>query len=346
MRLPPRPADILAGSMRRRSTPGLPTLAAGALLLPLKQRASRFLLVRIPTLATAALLPLLQQRARRFLLVGLPALAAAALLLLLPAPVRAADEKRVVSKAEILAAMEKCQGYVLTATANGPRLQAEVLLRVIADAEKSDPARRPLVFGHREWYEAFLERTKLPPSRAPIYVRMPYEIGQDLFADYRRERVVAEVLGGPQPLRAANVRLWWDSAPGKPEEYSYDDTGSEPNLRVTQKRLIDYRLVDYGDRVWYAEVQGLHGRPTSGALGAIFAVIGETTVIESWSASAPDGSQVVRGHARKWWFDRTETLTLLPSGRGDRGVPPGRPDLLALEKRLKEPLAIRFQPLQ
>ena len=153
------------------------------------------------------------------------------------------------------------------------------------------------------------------------------------------------MLQGPQPLRAANVRIYWEKAPGKPEQYSYDDTLSEPKLRVTQSRVITYRLVDYGDRLWYAEVEGLRGRPTSGALGAIFAVIGETTVVESWSASAPDGTQVARGRGRKWWFDRTETLTLLPSGRGDRGVPPGRPDLLALEKRLKEPLAIRFQPL-
>lgn len=268
-----------------------------------------------------------------------------ALVCLVSPPLRAGDDKRVVTKAEILAAMEKSQGYALTATANGPRLQAEVLLRVIADAEKSDPARRPLVFGHREWYEAFLERTRLPASSAPIYVRVPFEIGQDLAVDYRRERVIAEVLQGPQPLRAANVRLWWESAPGKPDQYSYDDTLSEPNLRVTQKRVISYRLVDYGDRLWYAEVVGLYGRPTSGALGAIFAVIGETTVLESRSASAADGSQVVRGHARKWWFDRTETLTLLPKGRGDRGVPPGRTDLLALENRLEEPLAIRFQPL-
>lgn len=251
---------------------------------------------------------------------------------------------RAVSRGEILAAMEHSRGYELTATANGPRLQAEVLLRVIADAERKDPARRPLLFGHREWYEAFLERTQLPASRAPLYVRLPYEMGQDLVADWRRERVIDEVLEGPNPLRAANVRIYWEEAPGRPEQYSYDDTLSEPKLRVTQSRVITYRLVDYGDRLWYAQIEGLRGRPTSGALGAIFALIGETTVVQSWSASAPDGTQVARGQGRKWWFDRTETVTVLPSGRGDRGVPPDRPDLAALEKRLQEPLAIRFRP--
>jgi hypothetical protein len=275
-----------------------------------------------------------------------PVLAAAAALLLIAVPLPAGEAARVVARDEILAAMRACQGYELTATANGPRLQAEVLRLLIVEAERSDPARRPLLIGHSEWYEAFLARTGLSPDRAPLYVRLPYQIGQDLSVDYRRERVIAEVLQGPQPVRAANVRIWWEKAPGKPEQYSYDDTLSEPKLRVTQKREIHYRLVDYGDRVWYAEVEGLHGRPTSGALGALFAVIGETTVVESWSATASDGTQVLRGRGRKWWFDRTETLTLLPSGKGDRGVPPGRKDLLALEGRLKEPLAIRFHPVE
>jgi hypothetical protein len=265
---------------------------------------------------------------------------------LLAVPTLAADEPRAVSRDEILAAMRESKGYELTATANGPRLQAEVLLRLIEKGDKSDPQRRPLLLGHREWYTAYLERLQLAPAQAPLYVRAAYDIGQDLVVDYRRERVIAEVLQGPPPLRAANVRIWWDPAPGKPERLCYDDNLSEPHLRVVQRALITYRLVDYGDRIWYAEVAGLNGRPTSGALGAIFAIIGDTTVVESWSATAPDGTQVARGRGRKWWFDRAETITILPDGRGDRGVPPDRPELAALEKRLMEPLAIHFQPLE
>jgi hypothetical protein len=257
-----------------------------------------------------------------------------------------ADPPRLVSKEEILGAMQRSRGYELRATANGPRVQAEVLLSVIAAAERSDPARRPLLFRHEEWYAAFLERAQLTPVQAPLYARLAHDIGQDLVADWRRERVIDQVLSGPAPVRAANVRIWWEDAPGKPDVLAYDDNLSDPKLRVSQSRLITYRLVDYGDRVWYAEVAGLRGRPTSGALGAIFAIIGETTVVESWSATAPDGTMVARGRGRKWWFDRTETVTVLPSGRGERGVPPGRPDLAALEARLKEPLAIRFRPLE
>jgi hypothetical protein len=241
--------------------------------------------------------------------------------------------------------MKEVRTYTLTATANGPRLQADVVLALIHEAEAGDPERRPLFIGHREWYEAFLARTGLPPSRAPLYVRRPYEVGQDLVVDYRSETVVESVLQGPAPRAAANVRISWERAPRTPDEYSYDDTLSSPHLRVTQKRLITYRLVDYADRLWYAEVAGLHGRPTSGALGLVFDLIGEARVQESRSAFLPDGTQVVRGRASKWGFDRTETMTVWPDGRADKGVPPGRGDLRALEARLLEPLAIRFRPL-
>jgi hypothetical protein len=53
----------------------------------------------------------------------------------------------------------------------------------------------------------------------------------------------------------------------------------------------------------------------------------------------------VRGRAGKWGFDRTETVTVWPDGHADQGVPPGRPDLQAIEERLRQPLAIRFRPL-
>lgn len=252
---------------------------------------------------------------------------------------------RAVPTERLLEAMNEVRAYELTATANGPRLQADVVLALVHEAQAQDPERRPLFIGHRQWYEAFLARTSLPPSKAPLYVQRPYEVGQDLVVDYRRESVVDAVLQGPQPRAVANVRIYWERAPGKPDQYSYDDTLSSPNLRVTQKRLITYRLVDYTDRLWYAEIGGLHGRPTNGALGVLFELIGEARVQESRSAFLSDGVQVVRGRASKWGFDRTETMTVWPDGHADQGVPANRRDLVALEARLLEPLAIRFRPL-
>ena len=267
-----------------------------------------------------------------------------------PSAARAAEaaatpSRRAVPVERLLEAMKQVRAYELTATANGPRLQADVVLALVHEAQARDPERRPLLIGHREWYDAFLARTGLPPSKAPLYVRRPHEVGQDLVVDYRRETVVESVLQGPAPRAVANVRISWERSPGTPDEYSYDDMLSNPHLRVTQKRLITYRLVDYADRLWHAEVAGLHGRPTSGALGLIFDLIGEARVQESRSAFLPDGTQVVRGRASKWGFDRTETMTVWPDGHADKGVPSGRRDLLALEARLLEPLAIRFRPL-
>ena len=251
----------------------------------------------------------------------------------------------VVPPQRLLEAMREVRGYELTATANGPRLQADVVLALVHEAAARDPERRPLFVGHREWFEAFLARTGLAPSQAPLYVRRPYEVGQDLVVDYRKEAVVEAVLQGPQPRVAANVRIFWEQGAGRPDQYSYDDPLSRPTLRVTQDRLITYRLVDYEDRLWYAEIAGLRGRPTSGPLGVLFRLIGEARVQESRSAFLPDGLQVVRGRATKWGIDRTETATVWPDGHADRGLPPGRPDLVAVEKRLLEPLAIRFRPL-
>jgi len=277
--------------------------------------------------------------------------ALAGLLWLAPQPpssaagVAATPAWRVVPTERLIEAMKEVRAYELTATANGPRLQADVVLSLVHEAQARDPERRPLLIGHREWYEAFLARTGLAPSKAPLYVRRPYEVGQDLVIDYRREAVVETVLQGPQPRAVANVRIFWERASGTLDEYSYDDTLSSPNLRVTQKRLITYRLVDYADRLWYAEISGLHGRPTSGALGVLFDIIGEARVQESRSAFLPDGVQVVRGRASKWGFDRTETMTVWPDGHADQGVPANRRDLQGLEARLLEPLAIRFRPL-
>jgi hypothetical protein len=281
----------------------------------------------------------------RTVLAGLLVVSAAALLPARPTGgTTTSSDLCAITTDRILRAMRQSQGYDLAATSNGPRLQADVLRHLIVEQEATDPGRRPLFIGHREWYEAFLARTSLAPSQAPLYARRSYEMGQDMVVDYRIDDVVGAVVQGPEPRAGANVWLYWAKADGKPDRYSYEDLSGNPHLRVTEKRLVTYRLLDYGDRVWYADVSGLRGRPTSGALGLLFDFIGEARVLESRSAIAPDGTQVVRGRATKWGIDKAETLTVWPDGHADRGVPKGRADLRALESLLEEPLAVRFKP--
>ena len=247
---------------------------------------------------------------------------------------------RHVGREEILNAMRGCDGYELTATTNGARFQAEVLLRLA----REQPDGPPLFLGHAEWFSAFLARTGLSAEKAPAFMRLAHDYAQDLQIDYRSDRVVES--GGPRPAFAANVTVWWPERRGSPDSYSYEDLLSTPHLEVTNQRRIAYRLLEVDGMVVYGEVQGLLGRPTSGILGALFQVIGKGHVKESRMLISRDGLQVSRAVARKWSFGVTQTVTVHPDGRMEKDIPRDRPDLKALAARLEAPLGIRYRPLK
>jgi hypothetical protein len=171
-------------------------------------------------------------------------------------------------------------------------------------------------------------------EEAPIGARMAYQYHQDMEVDYRTERVVSIASSVPPPLLALRIRAWIPEGPATPTQYSYADTLSVPKLRVTVGRVVTFNLLDYGDRVVYDRMSGVKGRPTSGALGALFALLGDARIERSQIAAAADGVQIMVASA-KWLFTRTETATIDPSGHGDKGVPGNRPDLKQLESRLR-----------
>jgi hypothetical protein len=82
-------------------------------------------------------------------------------------------------------------------------------------------------------------------------------------------------------------------------------------------------------------------RPTTGALGLLFSVLGEGRIVEYRMAITPDGLQVSRGRARKAFFEVATTLTVHPDGRSEKGVLPD-PRLREVERRLSVPLEIRY----
>ena len=251
---------------------------------------------------------------------------------------------RPVTRAEMIEAMGRSQGYDPTATANGARFQAEVLLHVARPARERDPGGPPLFLDHEDWFQALLARTGLPADQAPLFARLAREHGQDIEVEYRPSRVIARVESGPEPRFAANVTIGWPRAPGGPSRYSYDDLLSTPQLRVTLERVLSYRLLDFGDVIVYAETQGLAGRPTSGLLGFLFRLMGEGHVEESRMAISPDGLQISRARVSKAFFSITATVTVSPDGRTEKDLPAGRPDLAEIEARLKRPLKIAFEP--
>jgi hypothetical protein len=273
------------------------------------------------------------------------AMLAADILLPLLLAAAAPEARRSLDEPEILEAMQQSQGFNLRATTNGARLQAEVALRLARRALAADPARTPLFVGHGEWFAAYLKRTESSAAQAPLFVRLAFEHKQDMEIDYRSERVL-ESIQGARPQLALNVRIWWPDTRGAAQEYSYEDTLSTPQLRVTNKRVITYRLLDFGDMVVFEDIEGLMGRPTTGVLGMLFRVIGEGSVEENRMALSADGLQLARARARKALFEVATTLTIYPDGRTEKDVPPGRPDLAALEARLKQPLRVRYRPLE
>lgn len=251
-----------------------------------------------------------------------------------------------MERREILEAMRESRGYDLTATTNGPRFQSEVILRLVAAAEAGDPRRQPLFIGHREWFDAYLERTGLTRDRAPQFVRLADAYAQDAIVDYRRDRVLGGTPAVNAPLRAANVCIWWPERTGGPASYSYEDTLSSPQLKVTNQRVITYRLLDFRDMVVFDQITGLRGRPTTGILGLLFQVIGEGSVVESRVAVAPDGLQITRARARKLLIEVATTVTVYPDGRTEKDLPAGRADLAGIEARLKQPLPLRYPAME
>ena len=136
--------------------------------------------------------------------------------------------------------------------------------------------------------------------------------------------MIEKVIEGPVPLLAANVTIGWPPSSSNRSRYSYDDKLAVPDLRVTNERIITYRLLDCGDMVAYDEIEGLLGRPTEGFLGLLFNMIGEGNVHWSRMTIAADGLQVSRARAGKGPFKHRDHGDGL-SRRARAGRRAGRP---------------------
>lgn len=251
---------------------------------------------------------------------------------------------RVVDRAELAEAMRTHGNYDLAATTNGPRLQAEVFFWLARRALVSQPQGSRLFIGHKDWFEVFLDVAKLKAEQAPLPARLVYQYGQDIELDCRPERVIQRISGGRRAQLALNVKFWWETTANPADEFHYLDTTSTPELKVTNSRVITYRLVDLGDQVLFDDVRGLTGRPTTGLLGLLFKIIGEGRIVRTQVAYSADGIQVSRVVAQKL-FSRTVTVVTWPNGRTEPEIPAQRADLVALKQRLDQSVEIEYQPL-
>jgi hypothetical protein len=254
----------------------------------------------------------------------------------------------VVSRDELREAMavESRLGYDATATTNVGRYFAGVVLRLARKAQSDDPEGMPLFIGHDDWFIAFLTVHDLEETTAPLYLALAHKHRQDVVVDYNRNDVVKDILSGGEPDVALNIKLSWPESDDAPDQYSFIDTLSNPTLRVTNKRVLRYRLLDFGDMIVFDEVEGITGRPESGILGAVFKLIGEGHVAWSRSTVSDDGILVIRARAKKSFIKVTTTVSIEPDGVAQKGLPVSRPDLQPLEDRLMEDLDIRYHDWQ
>jgi len=280
----------------------------------------------------------------------LPAMAAAALAPLLsaiPPQPPSSQPSQPVSRAELVDAMrlvaEREPRFDIKATTNGSRFQGDVIFYLAEQARKRNPSGPPLFIDHENSFVSYLEVAGLQPAQAPIFARKSYEHRQAQLIEYRENAVVASVDAGPKPLLAVAVRAFWPETAGLPGSYSYEDTYSDPNLRVTNQRVVSYKLLKFKDFTLYDQISGVSGRPTSGFFKFLFPMLGDGRVLQSRSAITADGLQIVRTHARLLWFDANPIVTIQSNGRAEETLDRTRADIRNIETTLKQEIRIRYR---
>ena len=228
-------------------------------------------------------------------------------------------------------------GYDKTLTTNYSRFVADFLLGLAAHANVQQHTTSFQIQPER-FMSAWRSATGRTADKAPISMRRVLEYGQRFAVDTAPN----VALEGPEPEVTLAVRVSWPEDAGLGSSYTYEDTLSDPDVRIRQERVIQYLLFDFGEVVAYERMSGVSGRPTSGALGALFSVLGMADIESTRQAIAADGTQVNRTRVRKL-FPFTATATVAPDGTARRGIPDGRRDLAALADKLDFDLEIEMQ---
>lgn len=252
---------------------------------------------------------------------------------------------RRVPYAELLEAMssERERGYAVTATSNAARFQAGVFRTLVQRAQAEDPTKSRLLVDPRDNAHAYMAATGLRADELPLFMGLAWRHGQYQLIEYGAGRVIARH-ENERPALAISVVAWWPDSAGRPASYSYVDTLARPRLRVTNARVVTYRVLYFRDMVVYDDVRGISGRPLTGVLGLLFDLIGDGQAIQSRSAVSKDGLQVLYTTVRKGFITLTPTVTVYPDGVIEKDVPSERDDLSAIETRLMRPFGIEYGP--
>ncbi|UCG75407.1 MAG: hypothetical protein JSV95_11835 [Gemmatimonadota bacterium] len=233
-------------------------------------------------------------------------------------------------------------GYNLLASTNSTRFETAVLLSLVRDAIAEDPEGPPLLLHHEDWYEAFRTTLGLEPGEVPEYIALAHQHGQDRVIEFNGAPRQIRVKKGETPDLVARVRVGWPDEPGAPDRYTFVDTTTSPQLRITNRRRIEYWLLDFGNMIVQDRISGVQARPLGGALGTLFSIVGDGSAVQNRLAVAEDGLVVTYATARKGPFKVQPLTVTYLDGRVETVFPEGRHDLLQLTYRIKLPLEIEY----
>lgn len=257
-----------------------------------------------------------------------------------------ANEIKEIKSDEILKAMLTQQGYKITATTNVARFQGSVLLQIAKNSLAEDSTSKLLYINGLNWYEAYQKLTGYNDIKMPMYSHLSVKCRQNQLLDLRENKIFSKNKKLPTPNLAMNVIVGWKKEDYNADFYTFNDTLSNPVLKVINSRQITYRILEFDDMIYYGEMQGVAGQPTSGLLGLIFDVIGEGKMMWSRFAITSDGIQINRAKAKKGLFEIESTLTIYPNGVTEKNIPKDATELKFYERLLKKPLKYEFVPLE
>jgi len=187
---------------------------------------------------------------------------------------------------------------------------------------------------------AWREVNNASMNDAPVSMRKVLEFNQRFVVDTNPPARIDPA--SAEPRQVLSVHVSWPAGPDRPDHYTYHDRLTDPEVRMHQERMITYQLIDFGDFVAYENIEGVRGKPTSGALGALFKVLGMTRIHSTRFAVTDDNTQLIRSRVSKL-LTFTAHATVTPDGRGRRGIPDDRPELEALADRLDRDLEIEVE---
>ena len=131
--------------------------------------------------------------------------------------------------------------FDIVATTNWTRFYSALYLGLVRDAMERRPEGGVLFFPAESLFWEFFSVSGLTDtSKTPADLLWSRHLGAGTWLAYRPGGIVREVEKGSDPRLAVNVRISWPDRDDGQDNYSFIDTVSVPQLKVTNRQEIEY----------------------------------------------------------------------------------------------------------